>query len=178
MHWCGCHIIAQNCVSALIEWSLSRLSLFFVGQSVNCSFFVCFVFGIMTKTIWLWRSESSVNLPRLTCSQSSVNQARWWSPGRTETLACSEVRASLNSSLLVLCLGCSGIADSHFPDPSPSAFPVASLCSGRCSVCASLWSLKLRLYFSKLYLRSQDESANVTSFCAVSLRAFSQGYWF
>ena len=88
MHWCSCHIIAQNCVSALIEWSLSRLSLFFVGQSVNCSFFVCFVFGIMTKTIWLWRSESSDQKPRLTCSWlSSQNLSPLMTPwpGRNES---------------------------------------------------------------------------------------------
>ena len=130
---------------------------FLLVLPVNCNFFAKF-FDIMTKIIWSWNLESSDQKPKVNMLLTELAKpwARWWRPGRVETSRRSGgfERAWTRSPRALSVVRAS---QTHpFPDPSLSAFPVASLCSGRCSVCASSWSLKLRFilfYFISFYIR-------------------------
>ena len=71
-------------------WSVSQLQLF-------CLF--CFWHhdqNNLTLKIWVERKKPKVNMLK---SELCAPWARWWSPGRAETLRRSGVRESLNSSL-------------------------------------------------------------------------------
>ena len=122
-------------LSALLWWKKAwkclppcpwtRRTLFVVDQSIAVCFLSLLFFSLMTKILRLRLFQSvAENCQGDMLFVSLCHQARWWRPGRVETLACSEVRASLNSSLLVLCLGCSGFADCLLTLPQLLTFPV------------------------------------------------------
>ena len=118
--------------------------------SVNCSIFFV-VWHHDKNNLTLKILSRAIKIAKVTCSSwaSVTKPADEVLAGQKRYAAAEWERAWTRSPRALS--GCSGIAVSPFPDPSPSVFPVASLCSGRYSVCASSWSLKLCLYFILFY---------------------------
>ena len=85
---------------------------------------------------------------------SSCHLSPLMKPWRAETYYRSGVHTSLNSCLPRALSGCSGIANSPFPDPSPSAFPAKD--GARCALPCEAEGLSSSTY----YRRSQAEFAN------------------
>jgi hypothetical protein len=173
MHWCSSYVIAQRWVSAKPlsglqpTTSVFCYSLFFVWSCQSIAVFFV-VWHHDKNNLTLKILSRAIKIAKVTCSSwaSVTKPADEVLAGQKRYAAAEWERAWTRSPRALS--GCSGIADSPFPDPSPSVFPVASLCSGRYSVCASSWSLKLCLYFILFYLRSQDESAQWLHPCASS----------
>ena len=113
-------------------WSCQSIAIFFAKVFV--------VWHHDKNNLVLRNLESSDKIAKVTCSSwAHVTWARWWSPGRAETIRRSGVRTSLNSfsSSSVWLFG-------HRRLSLHWSLAVSISCKGRCSVCASLWSLKLR----------------------------------
>ena len=140
-----CHF--QVCSRLLL---LFGYSLFFVGLASQL-LFLCRSIDIMTTTnnLTLTILSRAIKIAKVTCS--SWAHITWALAGQKRYAAAEWERAWARSPRALS--GRSDVADS----PLPWSVAVSISFKGRCSVCASLWSLKLRfiLFYSTLVCKSE-----------------------